>query len=342
VRDKRKPAFCWAANDAIAVLVASLDGLELNSALGVYQGLTYLASQRRDGDHAGFEAPRSEILETCGVTSKKLTATLDRLVALKVLEVEVGGGNRANTYALTDPPAMLLPPVNLTPPVKLTGGVDSTPHPLSNRQGDPLSNPQGALYREEERKKEEEHTAAEAAGESVPNDDGTPPFAHRLAAEFAAQLGTRFRTVVTATDDDRSDIEAWVREHNLEVDQASQVLEWVHRHAFWASRVKNTAKLRQHYPSIRLQMHEATTEPVGLRADRHSRESRASNLEWVRRHTPELAGEEFIAIAASAFGRLESTGQVSPENVRQLVAERMARVGTPVPAPETSTPAAAA
>jgi hypothetical protein len=110
IRSGRSAGFCWASNDAIALIIRELSGQELNTTLGVYQGLTFLASLAHDGDHGGFEAPRKDICAACGVQSKTLDRYVRILKRLELLEVEVGGGSSANTWVLVDPPPPGDPP----------------------------------------------------------------------------------------------------------------------------------------------------------------------------------------------------------------------------------------
>lgn len=135
IASKRKPSFCWAANDAITVMVDALKGRDLNGCLGVYQGLIYLASRSRDGEHEGFEATRGELAAVCGLSTRRLGVYIDKLVTLKLLQVEVGGGSRPNTWLLSDPPLTLAPPDETSGGTKRQGVTDRPGEPPTKRQG---------------------------------------------------------------------------------------------------------------------------------------------------------------------------------------------------------------
>jgi hypothetical protein len=110
VTDERRPPFSWASNDAIGLMVDALSGRELSGCLCVYQGLTYLASTRHDGDHAGFDATRIEIASICGLSTRRLGQYLDKLCDLDLLGVDDGGGSRPSTWQLVSPPPQLIRP----------------------------------------------------------------------------------------------------------------------------------------------------------------------------------------------------------------------------------------
>ncbi|MFL5313052.1 MAG: hypothetical protein ACJ79H_21680 [Myxococcales bacterium] len=106
VLDYRRPAFCYQTHDALDLIASEFSGAKLATARSVYVALTEHAN-RRGGAAArgGFEAPRSEIAESSGVSVDTLDRYIASLVKLGLVSIErrkVGKVNLPNVWALVD------------------------------------------------------------------------------------------------------------------------------------------------------------------------------------------------------------------------------------------------
>lgn len=154
VRDDRLPPFSWGSNEAISRLIHAFGGQELNRALGVYQGLTFMASTRRDGRHDGFEATKTEIAGVCGLSTKRLGEYLGRIEEIGLLESEGGGGSRSTLWRLVTPDPSLLS----------DAPTDRTQRPIETQRP---GQPDAASGRTKRRREEHQERTVEQA---VPSD----------------------------------------------------------------------------------------------------------------------------------------------------------------------------
>lgn len=104
VRDGRLAPFCYQSLASVRTIHAHFNGQQRNTALGIYQALTYQANEARTRDD--FEASRREIAELAGVSDRTLDKYADDFENLGLLVVtrsRTGDLNLPNRWTLIEP-----------------------------------------------------------------------------------------------------------------------------------------------------------------------------------------------------------------------------------------------
>lgn len=105
MRDSRV-GFCYQELPALRILHKRFLGKQRNTALGIYQAMTYVANARRSRD--GFAAARGELADLAGVSKRAIDAYAAEFVSLGLLEVErrkEGEVNLPNLWTICTPGA---------------------------------------------------------------------------------------------------------------------------------------------------------------------------------------------------------------------------------------------
>jgi hypothetical protein len=291
VTSNRRPKFCWAGNDAITAIQEAFEGRELNTALGIYQGLTHLASGQHDGEHNGFEASRGEIYQACGVSGRTFDEYSKRFKMMQLLAVEEGGGSHKNTWILSCPPA------TTAGGQLLRGGSDCGETP---RSGDG-----GSL-----------HTVKKNQEPSVVGDQRSPTTSGPAIKETATRF-CRFLTEAGGGDPDEkrysakqlTDATFLLERRDREL--LKSVVEWAHTRTYWAPKVVSSTTLRRWWDQLFADYRAARRQGAG------------TGLQADRSDVPEIPGVH-PGVVASAVFMLKGAGEpVTEERIR----ERLRRSG---------------
>jgi hypothetical protein len=100
VRDGRRPPFLWIALDVVRTLREHVAEPAMHRT--VLLALGELASEARDGQHAGFVTTRAAIAKAAGVSERSVFNVCADLERLKLLRIDREPGG-ASTYVLLDP-----------------------------------------------------------------------------------------------------------------------------------------------------------------------------------------------------------------------------------------------
>jgi hypothetical protein len=233
VIDQRRPQFCWASNDAVDALQEALKGEELAKALGLYLALCRMASEKYDGEHRGFEGFKLDIARRSGISDRRLSPYVDKLVSLNVLQVELGGGSLPNTWILIDPPLRLIPGATVAPGDSVAPGDTVTPPTQWHRHSGT-----GSSNNEQQKRSE---------GDVKTSPSSLEERALRLC-KFLTEAAGGDPAQKRYSEKQRSDAAYLLKHQDPKTIKA--VVEWAHTRTFWASKVVKPTSLRERWDEL--------------------------------------------------------------------------------------------
>lgn len=240
VNDGRLPPFCWIANDAMRMLHEQLSGKELNTALGIYSALAYMASVKRDGEHTGFEATRRELSEAAGVTPRTLDhygETLEGMGLLRVVRRRNGEVNLPNEWVLLD---------------VAWGGATHATTPLAQPTTLPSNDTRVVRSNDTHKEEEELQEVSPLASLGDPGEDSevildeeADRFCRYLAAAASEAAGTTRRVE-----------KHWLAPARELLDKVPKaelraVVDWAHTRPYWVTKVRTMPMLKDAWPRVR-------------------------------------------------------------------------------------------